>query len=223
MTVQIPSLKSLFGRVLTGSRPASRSLAYRNNKKAIWHSRIPDKYTRLVDLVPGERILELGSAEGVLSLTLAQTKTKVFALELNEERHAEANRLKAFWQLKGLDVERCQLVQGNIKDRLDLLDLVDTLVAVRSIYYLREDLKPLFEAIGQRVPNVVLCGNKHRARKYREGVVTDSLGPYNYYATLEGMTALLEGCGYTIDRTVPNGDPIVVAKKTPVEAIRPRP
>jgi hypothetical protein len=136
---------------------------------------------------------------------------------MKRERHGEALRLKSSWQERGLDVGRWVL--GNIKDRLHLLKSVDTLLAVRSIYYLRGDLTEGFDAIGRHVPNVVLCGNRNRARKYVEshGNPDDPLGKANYYATLEGMTSLLEGCGYAIVNTVADGDPIVIGAK----AIRP--
>ena len=52
---------------------------------------------------------------------------------------------------------------GNIKDQLHLLRFVDTLLAVRSIYYLREDVRGVFEVVSRHVPNVMLCGNKNPA------------------------------------------------------------
>ena len=216
MTGHTQAVKSWLGQVLEGSASAHGSLAYRTNRKAIWRGDIPEKYTRLVDLVPGKRVLELGAAEGVLSLLLAQKKEKVFALELKPERHEEARRLKSSWQERGLDVGSCEMVLGNIKEQLHLLKSVDTLLAVRSIYYLRADLIEVFDAVGRHVPNVVLCGNKNRARKYAEshGNPDDALGKSNYFATLEGMSSLLEGCGYTIVTSIAEGDPIVIGAKT---------
>ncbi len=202
-----------------GFKPASRgSLAYRNNKTAIWQADIPEKYARLVDLVPGNRVLELGAAEGVLSLALAQRKQHVFALERNARRHQEALRLQASMQLRGFDVGRCEMILGDIKDRIDLLPRVDTFVAVRSIYYLRDSLGGVFDRIGRAVPNVVLCGNMFRAQKYRNGDTSDTLGHYNYYASLEGMSWLLEDSGYTIVKVVAKGDPIVVGVNRSLQA-----
>lgn len=216
MSGHVQAVRSWLGQVLEGGASGSGSLAYRTNRRAIWRGDIPEKYTRLVDLVPGQRVLELGAAEGVLSLLLAQKKEKVFALELKEERHEEAQRLKVTWQERGLDVGRCEMVLGNIKDQLHLLKSVDTLLAVRSIYYLRADLIEVFDATGRHVPNVVLCGNRNRARKYAEshGNPDDPLGKSNYFATLEGMTSLLEGCGYTIFTSIAEGDPVVIGAKT---------
>ncbi len=89
--------------------------------------------------VLGDRVLELGAAEGMLSLVLSRTKARVIAWEMRQPRHDEALRLQARWREKEIDVDRCEMVLGNIKDRLDLLEQVDTLLAVRSIYYLGED------------------------------------------------------------------------------------
>lgn len=195
------------------------SLAYRKNKDAIWRGEIPDKYTRVLDLVPGDHILELGAAEGVLSLLLAERKARVIALEMKRQRHEEALQLQALWREQGKDVARCEMVLGDLKDRIDLLDQVDTLVAVRSIYYLRDNILRVFEAVGSHVPNVVLCGNKNRGRRYFEssGRPDDRLGKFNYYASLEGMTKLLQDCGYQIVRAIANGDPIVVGLKKSVK------
>ncbi len=212
MSGNVQNARSWLGQLF---HAGAGSLAYRTNRKAIWKGDIPEKYARLVGLVPGQRILELGSAEGVLSLLLAQNKESVIALEMKPDRHAEALRLKSFWEEQGRKVGRCEMVLGNIKNQLHLLRCVDTVLAVRSIYYLRDDLKDVFDAVGRHVPNVVLCGNKNRARQYHEsqGDPDDRLGKLNYFATLEGMTSLLQGCGYTIVNTVAGGDPIVVGAK----------
>src|SRR4249920_3029677 len=120
MSEYVETVRSWLGQILETGAGSSGSLAYRANRKAIWRGDIPEKYTRLVDLVPGQRILELGAAEGVLSLLLAQKKEKVFALELKEERHEEARNLKTSWQERGLDVGRCEMVLGNIMEHLHL-------------------------------------------------------------------------------------------------------
>ncbi len=166
--------------------------------------------------MPGDRVLELGAAEGVLSLLLARTKAKVIALEMRKYRHEEALELQAHWRAKRIDVDRCTMVLGNIKDRLDLLGQVDTLLAVRSIYYLphylRDDAERVFEHVSKHVRHVVLCGNRGRAQLYFEanGKPDDKLGELNFYASLEGMTQLLKDWGYAIVKTVADDDPIVV-------------
>lgn len=223
MTVSIRKLKVAVGRLLSATRRSgtgqtSASLAYRTNREAIRKGRIPKKYTRLLDFISGDRILELGAAEGVLSLLLAERKAKVVALELKRERHEEALRLQGLWRKQGRDVEGCKMVLGDIRNHLDLLKQVDTLVAVRSIYYLRDDIGPVFSEIGKHVHRVVLCGNKGRAHAYYEakGQPSDKLGRFNYYACAEGMSEILKNSGYLIEATITKGDPIVVGvKQTP--------
>ena len=194
---------------------ATGSLAYRKNRDDIKKGAVPEKYTRVLNLVPGQRVLELGSAEGVLALLMAERKEKVIGLEIKADRHEEALRLQSLWARQGKDVSRCSMLLGNIKDNLHLLDEVDTVVAVRSIYYLRDDIENVFQEIGRRVPNVLLCGNGSRSRKYyaANGNPDDGLGAFNYYATLEGMEALLRKCGYEIAHQIPDGDPIVIGTK----------
>ena len=208
------TLARFFGN--SGKKPHKQaSLAYRQNQEAIRQGKIPDKYTRVLDVVPGDRVLELGAAEGVLSLLLAEHKSKVYGLEMKKERHAEALRLQALWREQGRNVDNCEMVLGDIRERLNLLDDVDTLVAVRSIYYLRDQVEPIFAEIGKHVPNIVLCGNRVRSHRYFEanGQPDDNLGKYNFYASLEGMTDVLQKAGYTVVKTIPQGDPIVVGKK----------
>jgi SAM-dependent methyltransferase len=191
------------------------SLAYRTNKDSIWGAEIPAKYTRLLDHIHGSRVLELGAAEGVLALQLAQQKEKVIALEMKKDRHEEAVKLQEHRRQQGYDVDRCEMVYGSILDRLDLLEQVDCLVCIRSIYYLRDNIDDVFSAAARHVRHVTLCGNKNRAAKYFEsnGEPGDKLGKYNYYASIEGMTTVLGNHGYTITRVITDGDPIVVAEK----------
>lgn len=191
------------------------SLAYRKHQAAIVAGAVPSKYTRLLPHITGQRILEIGAAEGVLSLLLAERGAYVTALEMRPERHTAALDLQQRWQLLGRQVERCTMVCGDIRDRLDLLDGLDTVVAVRALYYLRESVDAIFAAIGSRVPSVVLCGNGNRAAHYRAGVRTpeDERGPFNVYATVDGMCQVLARAGYRIDTIVREGDPIVTGHR----------
>lgn len=184
------------------------SLAFRKNEAAIFRGDIPEKYKRILPHIPGQKILEIGSAEGVLALLLAKQGKEVIALERSPERHATAQILRDAW---GMDVSGPRFVCGDIRDNLSRLEGVDTLVGVRVIYYLGHDLDTVFAEVAKRVPNVVLCGNGNRADRWRMGQPSE--GADDFYASLEGMTALLVRHGYKIAGQVTEGDQIVVGRK----------
>jgi SAM-dependent methyltransferase len=189
------------------------SLAYRKNEAAIARGEVPDKYTRLLPFITGQRILEIGSAEGVLALLLARMGKQVTAIEKSEERHEAANDLYGKWLARENHFQAPTFVNDRIGNRLDLLNGVDTLVAVRSIYYLGDDLDRIFAKAAQKVRNVVLCGNRNRAARWRAGTPDEPLGDMNRYASREGMVELLTRHGYRIAQEVAEGDEIVVGRK----------
>jgi SAM-dependent methyltransferase len=184
------------------------SLAYRKNERAILAGQVPEKYLRLLPYIDGESIIELGSAEGVLACLLARQGKEVTAVERQEGRHRAARRLARAWGVSGV-----RFVRGDITGNLDLLADKDTLVAVRMIYYLRDELDAVFAEVAKHVPNVVLCGNKNRAAWWRQGIADRPDGAVNYYASQEGMRALLERHGYSIVQEETEGDPIVVGRR----------
>jgi hypothetical protein len=187
------------------------SLAYRNNEAAIRRGDVPDKYTRLLPFITGHSILEIGSAEGVLALLLARMGKHVTALEKSEERHESAANLYSDWLGREKKFLPPKFINGAIGHRLDLLNGIDTLVAVRMIYYLRSDLDRVFAAVAAaRIPTVVLCGNQNRAARWRAGIADEPSGPFNFYASREGMSELLTRHGYRIASEVTEGDEIVV-------------
>jgi hypothetical protein len=185
------------------------SLAFRRNEAAIIRGSVPDKYLRLLPHIPEGSVFELGSAEGVLALLLAREGRPVTALEKNRERHESALRLAASWQVKTLPA----FINGGMQANLDLLPGHDVFLGVRSIYYLRDDLDTVFAEIAKHIPNVTLCGNQGRARRYHQGNPDQPLGEFNYYAGAEGMKDLLTRHGYEIVEEVTEGDAIVVGKR----------
>lgn len=190
------------------------SLAYRKNEAAIVAGDVPDKYTRILPHIPGKHILEVGSAEGVLALLMAKEGKTVTALEMRSERHEAALALSDTWGRLFRFKTAPAFVCGRIGEHLDLLEGKDTLVAVRMVYYLRDDIDWIFARVARHVPNVVLCGNGNRAARWREDRVPfdDRLGRFNYYASAEGMTDLLERHGYEATTAVADGDQIVVGR-----------
>jgi hypothetical protein len=189
-------------------------LAYRRHREQIWNGKPSEKYKRLMKHIEGERIVEIGAAEGVLALMLAGREgTLVAAVERHQGRHYEACRLKERWRELGKHVSGCRMVLGDIKDHLNLLDDADTLVAIRSIYYQKHDIDTLFDEVSRRgVQNIVLCGNPGRAARYvaAKGKPADKLGRFNFYASIDGMKEILTKHGYKIVHEVKQGDPIVV-------------
>lgn len=183
------------------------SLAYRKNETAIIGGNVPAKYLRLIPHIPGDRVLEIGSAEGVLSLLLAKAGKQVTALERQSERYEAALLLRDVWGVGGV-----RFLCGDIRDNLSQLEGIDTLVAIRMIYYLGDALDEVFAEAALHVPNVVLCGNRNRANRYRAGATGDTKAN-DYYASLEGMKDLLTRHGYSIVKTVTEGDEIVVGRK----------
>jgi 16S rRNA A1518/A1519 N6-dimethyltransferase RsmA/KsgA/DIM1 with predicted DNA glycosylase/AP lyase activity len=191
----------------------THSLAFRKNEAAIIRGEVPEKYRRIVPFITGHRILEIGSAEGVLALMLARQGKHVTALEKSEERHEAAQQLYGEWLGREKKFTAPVFVNDRIGNRLDLLNGVDTLVAVRVIYYLGEDLDRIFAKAAQKVKKVVLCGNRNRAERWRAGTPDEPLGDFNRYAAREGMTELLKRHGYRIYDEATDGDEIVVGKR----------
>lgn len=191
------------------------SLAYRKARDEIRSGRVPDKYRRLLQHIKGKTVLELGSAEGVLAALLLRERRaeRVIALELRQERHLEALSLHSKWRKMGFINGGLQLEQGDIRNRLELLDGVDTLVAVRSIYYLRSDAPEVMAKVAAAgVSRVVLCGNKGRAEQHKLAPQTEE-GQFNRLASIAGMRELLEGSGFIIKKVVSDGDPIVIGAR----------
>ncbi len=192
------------------------AVAYRENEEAILKGNIPEKYRRIIPYVPGKKILEIGAAEGVLSLLLSKDKEMVYGLDISPHRHELALKLQNAWLEQGYDVGRCKMLLGDLIDYIDLLKEVDTVVAVRVIYHFKEeiDVNWVFSEIGKHVKNVVLVGNERKAKYFLE-ISKDfhtSPVPY-YYSTVEGMKHLLKSNGYNVTNVVDEGDPIVVGSK----------
>lgn len=193
------------------------SLAYRKNEDAILRGDVPEKYTRLLPFIPGNKILEIGSAEGVLALLLANSGKHVLGVEKSKERMNAARALQLKWVDEGVVGGHASWLTSfyccDIAEQPLFFQGKDTLVAVRMIYYLRDNLDKVFAEVAKHIPNVVLCGNRNRANRFRNGVEDEPGGPHNFYASREGMRNVLERHGYEIVAEVKEGDEIVVGKK----------
>jgi len=183
----------------------TKSLAYRKNEALIKRGKFPAKYTRILPYVTGQRVVELGSAEGVLAIAMAKAGKQVTAIEKNPSRHHDAKKLADHLGAPGV-----KFINGGIQTNLGALEGADMLVAVRSIYYLGDEIDAVFAEVARHVPTVVLCGNRNRADAWRAGRPHEPLGEMNRYAASEGMTELLLRHGYTITDGLTEGDEIVV-------------
>jgi hypothetical protein len=143
---------------------------------------------------------------------LAREGKNVTALEKSEERHETAQRLYAEWLAREKRFVAPTFINGDIADNLWTLKDKDTLVAVRVIYYLGDQLDRIFADVAKFIPSVVLCGNGNRAARWRRGEPNDTKAN-NFYAAREGMVELLERHGYRITQVVSEGDEIVVGER----------
>jgi hypothetical protein len=193
------------------------SLEFRKNVDDIYKGDIPKKYTRLVPYIHGNTILEVGAAEGVLSLLLARTKGRVIGIERSEERYLSALELQKTWKGLGYQVDNCQFYNIDIANSLDLLDGIDTFVAIRTMYYFGDTLDTIFTNVSQQCRFIILGGNKNRARQYTKGNYLGNIGKNNRYASLGGMETVARKYGYNIEFSISETtgiDPILVGKKS---------
>jgi 2-polyprenyl-3-methyl-5-hydroxy-6-metoxy-1,4-benzoquinol methylase len=195
------------------------SLSYRKHREAIEAGAPPDKYLRLLHYINGRHILEIGAAEGVLALLLADRdpRATVTALELCQARHEAALALQARWKALGRRVDGCRMVCGDIRELTELFEGVDCFVAIRTIYHLRDDANMVLDcAAAFNVARIVLGGNPNRAN-WRPSATPnpkkDALGAFNLYAGVKWMSAALAKHGYRIDHVVTEGDPIVTGSR----------
>jgi hypothetical protein len=93
------------------------SLAFRKNEAAIRRGDVPDKYTRLLPFITGKRILEIGSAEGVLSLLLAAWASKSRQSSERERHEARPTSIPSGWRARSKFTPPT-FVNGDIADNL---------------------------------------------------------------------------------------------------------
>jgi len=196
-----------------GKNCKSQSLDFRRNAASIFRGELPKKYLELVNLIPGERVVEVGAGEGVLSLAVSATKTAVRAIDYTPLRHEKGKEIQAAWRALGKDVDKCELVLGDVFDHPELLDGFDTLVACRVIYYFRERTDLFMELVSERLNNIVLVGNGRRAKRHARGHISKDLGAYARLSTVDGMREILEKWGYEVVTEIRDNDPVVIGKR----------
>jgi SAM-dependent methyltransferase len=191
---------------------------YRENADKITKGEVPARYLRIAKLVPGERVLEIGSADGTQSLVLARSKSLVCGVELMPMQFEEACELRKKWIKNGEDVERCEFRNEDVLTSTIDLDGFDTVLMSRVLYHFRDSADAVLEKIAQsKVNNIVLVGCPIRERNWREhGVSGDVMGKYASLASQEGMESVLHEHDFHIVSSFSSekgDDPIVVASR----------
>ena len=188
------------------------------NKDNIFAGRIPERYRRVARYVPGDTILEVGSADGTQALVLAKERRRVYGVELMSEQHEMALSLRDHWLGIGIDVQNCEFYKGDALAFSYLLDCVDTVLLSRVLYHLREDINVYFETIRvSGVKCVALVGCPVRERNWHTyGARGDMMGKYTYYASQVGMENVLREFGFQIVTSLSSEggeDPMVVGSR----------
>ena len=189
---------------------------FEEHKEEILKGNVPDRYREIAELVPGHRIMEIGSADGTQALVLALRKKVVYGVELMPQQYQCALELRQAWADMGMNVDHCHFLLGEVDSYPEIFDKVDTIFMSRVIYHFRDKIRGLFEKIeDSNIKNIVMVGCPDRERRWLEGGETgDSMGKYAYYASLKGMESIAKDYGFQISSLIPSSegnDPIVVA------------
>lgn len=187
---------------------------YRENRKDIIEGIVPVRYAKIADVVPGRRILEIGSGEGVLALALARKGVEVVAVDFSRRRVNEAERIKSAWKKKGIDVDNVEFFVGGSREAIKFSSEADTLVAVNVAYHMKDEFEDLLDSLASSISNIVLVGNQNRANCwYLDKGKSDKLGKWNYLATVEGMGSLLESRCFRVVQVEELDSPAVVGTR----------
>ena len=200
-------------------RSKRHQVEFRKNEQAIRQGQIPNRLDEFAKLIPGESFVEVGSADGTLSLHLGRNGKKVFGVELTEYRHQKALELKEAWLNRGEDVSQVNFICGDSRQAGPYLDQVETLVLSRTLYHLRADAEPLIARAKQSdaLKNIAILGNRVKERVYLEGGNIRGLEKkYLALASLQGMSDLLTQNGFVIElgiESTDETDAVVIASK----------
>ena len=129
-------------------------------------------------MILGEKVLEIGSADGTQSLLLSQSKEYVVGIELMEYHYETSLELKKSWKNLGKNVSNCTFYKKDALEAKDFLKDIDTILMSRVVYHLRENINPVFESFREsKIENIVLVGCPRREKNWINGGETgDTMG-----------------------------------------------
>jgi len=177
-----------------------------------------DRIEELSLIIPGGRILEMGSAEGILASKLASIGNYCVGAEISRFRHQSAVEILRVLSKDGLIASNLKLVNKDVTDEDWVFSGFDSFVAARVIYHFRSlrELKRLFARIASEVEWVFLLGDRKKSIAYESFGVKWAANPtkFFYFASQAGMSNLLESFGYQVTAgTTSWGDPYVTGRK----------
>jgi len=213
---------------------SNNSLAFRHNEEKILSGIIPTKYKKILKHVEGNNILEVGAAEGVLSLLVAKENPNrhVIGLERHSLRYETSIELQKRWA-----INNCKFIKGEFIENFHLLKGIDTFIGIRTIYYFLHDTDKIFSEISKNCSRLILGGNANRsfgsgAKRSIKGITEISVSglnpnldyaPYqkvgrnpNYYASARGMEEIGKKYGYETELLINETnkiDPLYVGTK----------
>lgn len=220
------ALRKATGKVLRGAgyvpysfRNERHQIEFRKNRESIARGDIPARYQRTAELVPGSRVIDIGSADGTLALVLAQIKDFVIGAELMLYRHKTAQEMKATWAARGAKTDNLRFINRGARRLGKALDQVDTVVMSRTLYHLRDDAEWLFDQIQAKsnIKNVALFGNRDKEQEWFDTKgEKPGLGKHLALAGQEGMEDILTRHGFTVTVSIPSTDsedPVVIGTR----------
>jgi hypothetical protein len=195
-----------------GTHTKSQSLEYDAHRDRHWNGEIVETYQRLLPIIPGRSVVEIGAAEGIMSLSIALNKDRVRSIEITPVRHQRAVELRDRWLELGKPVSNCEMMMADVFADPTVIHGFDTLYASRVIYYFGERLEGFMQNVARSNRFVVFVGNESRQRAYRKGR-NKEVGEYAKYTSLEGLIELVSRHGYNVVNTINTGDPVVVGER----------
>ncbi len=194
--------------------------SFRDNKSDIFNGILPERYEELSRLIPGRRILDVGSADGTLSLHLSGDRDFVYGLEPSTPRYKTALKLQEVWRRSSDLYGNCQFLNFGVMDRPEILADVDTVIFIRVLYHLGPGAAEVMKLIGvaANIRRVVLCGNRVKEERLERGEELAALGPHAMLATEAGMVQFLNDHDFEVEaihRLETTGDCLLVGVRKP--------